>query len=122
MWTHALNTLLGIWLMAAPAVLGYGGAAMDNDRIAGPIAATFACVAIWQVTRSGRWVCTLAGLWLVAAPWVLPDYTRAATLNSMLCGAAIVVLSLVRGKYDESKFGGGWKYLWKDSLELAPRT
>ena len=33
MWAHVLAAGLGIWLMAAPAVLGYSGIAAHNDHI-----------------------------------------------------------------------------------------
>jgi hypothetical protein len=111
MIAQLLSTLVGVWLMAAPGALGYGGAARTNDHIVGPIIATFACVAIWEATRSARWVNVPLGVWLIIAP-VLLGYGGAAMWNSLLCGFAVVVLSCVRGRI-KHRFGGGWKMLWR---------
>lgn len=46
MWPRLANVAVGIWLMAAPAVLAYGDKAAINDRIVGPVAITFATTAI----------------------------------------------------------------------------
>ena len=109
MWAHAIVSLVGIWLMAAPAVLGYGGVAANHDRIVGPVVASFACIALWEVTRPLRWLDLAAGLWLIAAPWIL-GFARDAAVNSVIAGLAIAALSLVRGKLTH-QFGGGWRTL-----------
>lgn len=110
MWARLLNVAVGIWLMAAPAVLGYNGTvAADHDRMAGPLLASFACIAIWEITRSLRRVNTVIGAWLLAAPWFL-GFPPAATVSSMAAGAAVVGLSLVRGNLTHD-FAGGWKSL-----------
>lgn len=111
MWARIGNTALGIWLMAAPAVLGYAGAAEMSDRIAGPAIATFAIVAIAEATRPLRRVNTVAGVWLLLAPWLL-GFPPAATWNSVIVGVLVIGMSLVRGSV-ESRFGGGWKVLWR---------
>ncbi len=109
MWARIANAALGIWLMAAPAVLGYGGAARTNDRIVGPIAAAFATIAIWEVTRSVRFVNVALGGWLLLAPWIL-GHAPAATVNSLVVGALLIGFALVRGTV-EQRFGGGWSAL-----------
>src|SRR5690606_38633591 len=46
-WARALNTAAGLWLMAAPAVLGHSdtlGASVD--RVVGPLVASFAVIAM----------------------------------------------------------------------------
>jgi hypothetical protein len=111
MWARILNTGLGLWLMAAPAVLGFTDSpAATNHRIVGPLVVTFAFVAIWQVTRALRRINLASGLWLLAAPWIF-GFPTDATVNAMVCGAAIAALSLVQGTRDTS-FGGGWRVLW----------
>lgn len=113
MWARIINMLLGLWLMAAPDILGYDRPAADNDRIVGPILATFACVAIWEITRSLRWVNLLLGLWLILAPWVL-GFPTDATINSTAVGAVVTALPFVRGRMTH-RFGGGWTSLWRPS-------
>jgi hypothetical protein len=112
MWAQLINLAIGIWLMAAPAVLpGSVKAAEVNDRIVGPLAATFACVAIWEVTRGCRWVNLPLGLWLLISPMALglSGYDAA---NSVLCGIALAGLACIGGPV-RGRFGGGWSSLWK---------
>lgn len=111
MAARLVNILIGIWLMAAPAVLGYGDPAAAIDRIAGPTVAAIAMVAISGATRPLRWLNLLIGLWLVAAPLVL-GYDLEPFLNSTACGLAVAALSAVRGKVTNS-FAGGWSSLLK---------
>jgi hypothetical protein len=51
MWPRLLTVAVGIWLMAAPAVLGYAGTPATSDRIAGPVVAAIGIVAASTVTR-----------------------------------------------------------------------
>ena len=111
MWAQLASTAIGLWLMAAPSVLGYGGIASTHDRIIGPIVASLALMACWEVLRPLRRLNTALGLWLVLAPWLL-GFPTPATLDSILSGAALVGLSLVRGKLSKA-YGGGWSALWK---------
>jgi hypothetical protein len=111
MFPQIINTALGIWLMAAPAVLQYGRPASTNDHIVGPLVATFACIAIWEATRPVRWLNLPLGLWLMIAPLAL-GHPPAGMLNSVLCGIAIAALSCV-GSDVTQRFGGGWSALWR---------
>ena len=111
MWARIVNAALGIWLMAAPAVLGYTGAPEVSDRIAGPVIATFAIVAIAEATRPLRWMNAFAGLWLLLAPWMF-GFPTDASYNSIFVGAVVIILSFVKGKV-ESEFGGGWARVWR---------
>ena len=110
MWPRLINIAIGVWLMAAPGVLRYGGVPADHDRVVGPILASLACIAIWESTRSLRWINLLIGLWMLLAPWVI-GFPTGATINTMICGAAVAGLSLVRGKLIH-RFGLGWR-LWR---------
>lgn len=106
-----LVVLLGLWLMAAPAVLGHSGTtAGSSDRFVGPAIAAFAFVAASEITRPMRWVNLLGALWLVVAPWVL-DFPTAAAVNDLVVGLAVGALSPL-GKADTAaRFGGGWTSL-----------
>ena len=111
MWAQIINAALGIWLMAAPAVLAYGDPAATTDRIFGPVIATFAVIAWWEATRPTRtWNMPLAA-WLLLAPWVLGYDAVAATVNSLLVGVLVLGLSFVQGTIEE-RYGGGWSALW----------
>ena len=112
MWAQLANATLGIWLLAAPAVLGYGDPARTSDRIVGPVAASLAAIALWEVTRPvGRANLALA-LWLLVAPWLL-GYPVVATVNSTLVALMLGALSLVPWTYRPGRFGGGWSAVWR---------
>lgn len=103
---------LGVWLMFAPAVLGYtGSAAATSDRLAGPAIAAVAFVAASAITRSLRWLNAPAALWLLVGPWVL-GYPTAAAVNSVVVGVLVGLLTPL-GKPDPGRFGGGWSVLRK---------
>ena len=110
MWARIVNVILGVWLLAAPAVLSYGDPARTNDRIVGPLAAAIAAIAAWEVTRPVRWLNLILGLWLFAAPWLL-GYEAGAMFNAMIVGLVLAACALVRGEYRPARFGGGWAAL-----------
>ena len=85
MWSQALNLLVGLWLTAAPGVLGYNGPAALNHHILGPIAASAAVVALWECTRAIRWLNLPIGVWLLIAPWVFA-YEPVPRFDSLACG------------------------------------
>lgn len=118
MWKHLLPVLAGIWLMMSPAVLEYADPARANDRIIGPIVASLATIAMWEVSRPVRWVNVVLGAWLLVAPWLLA-YPPAARWNSLAIGAVVLGLSLVKGKHTH-EFGGGWSSLWKRASPAGP--
>lgn len=119
MWARIASIAVGLWLMAAPAVLGYAGAAEVSDRIAGPFAVTFAAIAIGESVRAVRSWNVPVGLWLLIAPLIL-DHPAAAAFSSALSGVALVAVSAVRGRVGH-RFGGGWRALRRPE-RLATRS
>jgi hypothetical protein len=113
MWSQLVSTIVGLWLMAAPGVLGYERPAATSDWIAGPLIATFACIAIWECTRSVKWLNAPLGAWLLIAPWLL-GYPMEALINSCVVGAVVITLACLGGRTSE-QFGGGWLALWRRS-------
>jgi hypothetical protein len=99
---------VAVWLMAAPAVLGYGDPAQSNDRIVGPIAGAFAFVACWEILMAMRWPTVPLGAWLVLAPVALGYDAAEAWISSMICGTLIVATAFV-GHDVSDDFGGGWR-------------
>ena len=114
MIAHVIAAFIGIWLMVAPAVLGYGDPAQTNDRIIGPVVATFAIVAWWEATRNVRWANIPLGGWMVLAPLILGYGATAPIVNSIAAGLLIVALSFVRGEV-KKPYGGGWRSLFRDN-------
>lgn len=111
MWARVLSVLAGIWLMAAPAVLGHDGAPAVNDRIVGPLAVASAIIAMSEVTRAVRWAAIPLGLWMLIAIPVL-GYREWGAASAAAAGIIFAVLALVRGTVHE-RFGGGWRSLWR---------
>lgn len=109
----------GLWLMVAPAVLEYDGAAATSDRIAGPVMVATAFLAVFAITRGLRWVNLPVGAWLVAAPWLL-QFPVDATVSSMVCGVAALALAPL-GRPDQSRYGGGWLALRDTQRLSSPR-
>jgi hypothetical protein len=111
---QAVLVLVGLFLMAAPALLGCAGVddAADNHRAVGPVVVAIAFLAIFPITRLVRWGNAGPGLWLLGSP-LLVDGPRAATVVSLLCGAAVLALFWIE-KADQSDYGGGWDTLVKD--------
>lgn len=118
MWGQMINAGLGIWLMGAPAILSYAEPARTNDHIVGPLVATFATIAVWEVTRPLRWVNLLLGVWLLIAPLALGYGPGASTLNSLAVGAIVAVLAAFPGKIAQ-RFGGGWSSLWRSGASQS---
>jgi hypothetical protein len=111
MTAQIVNAALGIWLMAAPAVLGYEGAACAVDRVVGPVAAACAIIAAHSATRPLRWGNAVLGLGLLLAPWVL-RYGWAAAVDSTVVGLLLVTFAALGGR-PRQRVGGGWSSLWR---------
>jgi hypothetical protein len=109
MVAQLLAAAVGLWLMAAPAILEYGGDAAIVDRIVGPLAATVGGMAASEVLRSMRWSNLPLGLGILAAPGIL-EYPWDASMNSIFSGLMLVACALMRGRR-RHQYGGGWKVL-----------
>jgi hypothetical protein len=105
-WNLLLCAALGVWLMAAPAVLGSRAATAANDQLIGSLVVTFAVISWGEVARPVRYLNVLLGAWMVTAPWLLGGATIGTQWNDMLVGVALIGLSLPRGRVRERY--GSW--------------
>ena len=90
-----LNFLLGIWLLTAPYVLGYGdGDPVWSDVVCGALVALLAFARATQALAEPAlsYLNLLAGTWVFAAAFWLYDSGR-ATWNDLIAGAAIAILA-----------------------------
>ena len=108
-WAQLATAAAGLWLMAAPTVLGYGGFAQSVDRMVGPIAVSVGVVAASGVVRGVRWLGLALGLALLIIPWPA-GYGTIPLVNSLITGGVVVVLAFVRGAVKD-RYGGGWSAL-----------
>lgn len=109
-WNLFLIMVVGMWVMAAPGVLGYSGTIADSNHLAGPIIVTFAVISMSEVARSLRFIFILFGLWLIAAPWILGTDLEMAKWSGVISGIVLILLSFPKGKI-EDKRGGFDKYV-----------
>lgn len=109
-WTLAVSAVLGVWLLAAPAVLGAHGPAADSDHLVGAVVLTVVATALAEVTRAARYLNVLCGAWLILAPWLLTGDSAAARWNDVAVGLALILLGLPRGPVRE-RYGGWDRYV-----------
>jgi hypothetical protein len=105
-WNLAIAAVLGLWLMAAPAVLGNVGPSANNNHISGALVVTFAVIGFSEAGRASRFVLIPLGLWLLAAAYLLSGATPQSFWNDIIVGVAIVALSFRRGRIAEDY--GAW--------------
>jgi len=109
-WNLLLSAALGVWLMAAPAVLGIDGGAADSHYLAGALVVTWAVIAFGQVARPVRLLNILMGLWVAAAPWLVSGGNDLSRWADVSVGVLLIILSIRRGRIDE-QFGGWNRWL-----------
>jgi len=95
-WQDWTNVVLGLWVFAAPWVLGYSqvaGAAWD-DWIVGLVVLLLGIWALAVPASSGvEWTNAVAGLWLFIAGFWLDKGVAAAITNDLVAGALVAVLA-----------------------------
>lgn len=109
MWWQRLAAALGLWLMAAPALLGLSGTAGDLLHVLGPIAVAIGWTASSEVLRGVRWLNLPVGVTLVIAPFLFA-FPSVALVATALTGIALAALSALGGE-TSTRFGGGWRAL-----------
>ena len=110
MWPRFISIAVGIWLAASAGMFGFDGAVKANAVICGALAATFAIVAIWEVTRGLRWINFAIGIWLLVSLLVFGYETR-ALVSGLISGVLLIAFSLISGDIKQQT-GGGWSVLW----------
>ncbi|MFC5972284.1 hypothetical protein ACFPYI_13160 [Halomarina salina] len=113
-WPQLLVAVLGLWLMAAPAVLGFGGLAATTHHVVGPVAATVGFLAAWDHLRPLRWVTLPLSVVLVVLPFWFRELVPAA--NSAVVGLLLVGFAVLDRGVAET-YGGGWSVLWTGTTE-----
>jgi hypothetical protein len=107
------NIILGLYLMVAPDILNYNGAAADNTHIVGPVVSSFAIIALSGCTRSVAKYNIPLGIWLMLSPLVI-TYGNEPAINSICAGVIITFFSFQMRKTTH-QYGGGWMAVWKST-------
>ena len=109
-WPLLGSAILGIGLLASPAVLGTTGAVANSSHIAGALVTTVAVTAMAEVGRALRFLNILLGAWIALAPWVLADASPAGRWSGVLVGVVLIALSIPRGTIRE-RYGRWQRYV-----------
>ncbi len=104
-WNLFLSLLVGMWVMASPAILDFEGPFADHNNVAGALIITFGIIAMSDVARSVRLMNVIVGLWLIVIPWTLDINHDVSFWSSILSGAAIILLSIRKGIIGEKRGG-----------------
>lgn len=100
-WTLLASTGIGVWLMAAPSVLGAGGSAADSDHLVGALVVCVSVIAMAEIGRSVRFINVLFGVWLVVSPLLVAGGSVSSTVSDGVAGVALIALALPRGSVRE---------------------
>lgn len=96
-WNLGLCILIGLWLMFTRLTLGNDGGMADIDHLVGALVITIAVSAFAEVGRPLRFLIIPLGAVLLVTPFIY-DPGAAATVSSLVCGAALIAFSLPRGR------------------------
>jgi hypothetical protein len=96
----SLNILTGIWLIIAPALIGFGSTGMKWSTII-----TGLVIGILEATQEvtlrttwQSWISMVAGLWAIVAPFVFSGTTTGAAWASVVGG----ILAIIFGAWSVS--------------------
>jgi hypothetical protein len=95
-WNLALSGLIGLWVLFTRLTLGTTGTMADSDHVIGFLVLTTLSIAAAEATRAVRYLTVLFGAALLVTPFLF-DAGTAATINSIVCGIALIALSARRG-------------------------
>jgi uncharacterized membrane protein len=109
-WTLLVSAGIGMWLMAAPALLGVDERAADSDYLTGALVITCAVIAFGEIARPVRLLNIPLAIWIAVAPWVLSGATDVSRWVDLAIAALLVMLSIPRGRIEQA-FGGWNRYL-----------
>lgn len=105
-WTLVASIALGIWLMFTRVTLDTDGAQADSDHLLGALIVTVSVAAMAEVGRALRFINILLAVALMFAPFMFDGGSMRADLLGIGIAILLIVLSLPRGKIENSY--GGW--------------
>ncbi len=109
-WNLVLATAIGLWWMFYPGNFGVTGSAANNFTTLGALVITFSVMAMAEVGRAFRFINIAFTLWLIVAMFVVKEVPTQALWNALITGAALIALSLPKGRIRES-YGTFDKYI-----------
>ena len=104
-WNLALAAVVALSLLFTRVTVGAADALADAHHVLGALALTVISLAAAEVARPVRYVNVLLGAGVMIVPWIY-EASVTAILYSVAAGAALVALSIRRGRVAEQY--GGW--------------
>lgn len=104
-WGILGTTILGVWMMLTPLVLGVTGNMLDANFFIGALVVTVSVTAFAEAARALRFLNVLLGLALVITAFLFGENVVSITLTA-ITGVAIIGLSIPRGPVRSSY--GNW--------------
>ena len=105
-WNLGLGALVGVWLMFTRLTVGADGSQANADHMIGSLALTIISLAAAEMARPLRFLLIPLGAALIGVPFIYGS-TTAEVANSVVCGLALIALSLRRGGIRERY--GSWQ-------------
>jgi len=99
LWPALINAVLGLWLIASPTVIGYGGAAAANDLVMGITVVCSALIPAFLLPRftQSSWVNLFCGIWITLAPAIIGyQQLQVPASNDVAVGLLITVVASIR--------------------------
>lgn len=96
-WNLGVCMLIGLWLMFTRLTLGTEGGMANADHLIGSLVVTIVITALAESARAVRFVVIPFGVALLAVPLVY-DAGMWSMINSLACGALLIVLSWYKGR------------------------
>ncbi len=109
-WTLLASIAVGALLMLSPLALGWNQSGLAaTNHVVGALVITVSVAALAPVVRLARFLNLLMGLVLLFAPFMV-ETTAAGLVLSLLCGLALIALSIPRGSV-HSSFGSWDRFI-----------
>lgn len=96
-WLIIVQIIIGVWLMARPDILPFNIESADCDHWMGAIIVTVAAVATAEVTRTARYVNTIAGVLALILTLVFSSGSTAILISGIASAVLLIIASLPRG-------------------------
>ena len=97
-WNLCVTALIGIWLMfEAPYLHTVGGVEITN-HVLGALVCAVSIISMAEIIRATRYVNILFGICIAVAPFVFEAVNDASFYDNILCGIALIALTIRRGK------------------------
>lgn len=95
-WTHAINILLGFFLITAPFTFGYRSMALTySDIISGVLLIVFSLLSVDPFRLWAPWASSIVGVWLLFAPLIFWSPDASAYITDNIAGIFAIGFSVL---------------------------